>query len=102
MALPRRPVGEIHFTKAFEDSFRKLPQQVRLEAVEREKWFRENCNDNRLYPHMINKNERLHSFRISKHNPPHVIIYYFSKEVQGRVVFIYADEEKEAYRKHAL
>lgn len=48
-----RSVSKIHATSDFHKSFHKLPVRIQDLAIKKDKWFRHNIFDPRLYTHKL-------------------------------------------------
>ena len=71
---------EISYTPRFVRSFKKLPDQVKLKAEEREDIFRKNWKDRRLKVHKLRGELYIH--------------FSFSVDFDYRIIFIFTDYDK--------
>ncbi len=72
-----RPVSKVHVTSEFEKAFRKLPENIRHLAEKKDKWFRQNSHDPRLYTHKL-KGE-LEGYWSYSINPKYRVLFRFLK-----------------------
>lgn len=76
--MKSRRIRVIRYDTGFENAFKKLPQDIKQKATERETWFRQDAHDSRLRTHSLGgRLKGLWAYSIS-HKPAYRIVFEFT------------------------